>query len=168
MNFERLITKIQTILGISKPELMAVLIILSGVVLAFPVRHYYANQSENNYNSTEFYATIDSLAEVSRSSYIGSTVDGKSDSLLAMGDTIIEKPSFFGSASKKEIPTGTKISLNNASKTELMKLPGVGESTAIKIIEYRSASKFNKISDLMNIKGIGEKKFEKIKPYIIL
>lgn len=60
-----------------------------------------------------------------------------------------------------------KISINKASLEELMTLPGIGEKTAQKIIEYReSYGSFWNIEDIKNVKGIGDKKFEKLKDYI--
>lgn len=58
------------------------------------------------------------------------------------------------------------ININTADASELMKLKGVGEKTAEKIIEYRVQSPFEKPEDIMNVKGIGEKKFEDIKDHI--
>ena len=70
--------------------------------------------------------------------------------------------------SKKELALkGVMININTASKEELMKLPGVGESMAEKIMLYRTSHNgFKKPEEIMKIKGIGKKKFEKIKPYI--
>lgn len=60
-----------------------------------------------------------------------------------------------------------KIDLNRATKTDLMTLPGVGEATAERILVLRGEKGlFKSISDLKKVKGIGEKKFEKLKPYI--
>jgi competence protein ComEA len=60
-----------------------------------------------------------------------------------------------------------KINLNTATAQQLMLLPGVGETTAQKIIEYRTENDgFTTIEDIMKVNGIGEKKFEQLKPYI--
>ncbi|MCT4585038.1 MAG: helix-hairpin-helix domain-containing protein [Peptostreptococcaceae bacterium] len=58
------------------------------------------------------------------------------------------------------------ININNASKQELIELPGIGEVTANKIIDFRSKNKFSNVNDLLMIDGIGEKKLEKIKAFI--
>ncbi|MCU0373148.1 MAG: helix-hairpin-helix domain-containing protein [Ignavibacteria bacterium] len=69
--------------------------------------------------------------------------------------------------SKEDKLAGIQININTASKEQLIMLPGVGESTADKIIMYReNHNGFRKIEDIMKIKGIGKKKFEKLKPYI--
>jgi len=59
-----------------------------------------------------------------------------------------------------------KININTASQKELTTLKGVGNKIAIRIIEYRKAHPFKKIEDLMNVKGIGEKVFDKNKDLI--
>jgi competence protein ComEA len=59
------------------------------------------------------------------------------------------------------------VNLNTASAAELQTLPGVGAATAKLIIDHRQKSGgFKKIEELMNIKGIGEKSFLKIKPRV--
>ncbi|MFA3783760.1 ComEA family DNA-binding protein [Melioribacteraceae bacterium 4301-Me] len=60
-----------------------------------------------------------------------------------------------------------KININTAGIDNLVLLPGIGTKTAEKIIDYRNkVGKFNKIEDLLNIKGIGNSKLERIKKYI--
>ena len=59
------------------------------------------------------------------------------------------------------------LDLNTATQAQLEALPGVGAATAKSIIEYRQKNGgFKKIEELMNIKGVGEKSFLKLKPLI--
>jgi|YNPMSStandDraft_1061717.scaffolds.fasta_scaffold06004_5 comEA protein len=59
------------------------------------------------------------------------------------------------------------IDINKATVEELKKLPGIGEKTALRIIEYREKyGGFKKIEDLMRVERIGQKTFDKIKEYI--
>jgi competence protein ComEA len=62
-----------------------------------------------------------------------------------------------------------KININSASKEELDSLPGVGEVTAQKILDYRDENKeFKSIDEIKNVKGIGENKFNDLKDYICI
>lgn len=70
---------------------------------------------------------------------------------------------------KNETEGSNKVSLNNASKEELMTLSGIGESKALAIIEYRSKNNgFKVLEDIMNVSGIGESLYNKIKDNITL
>lgn len=63
--------------------------------------------------------------------------------------------------------TNTLININSATINELKKIPGIGESKAKTIIEYRENNgKFNTIEDIQNVPGIGSKLYEEIKIYI--
>lgn len=81
--------------------------------------------------------------------------------------------------SQKDIESGTYegkaasdaddglVNINTASEEELMTLPGIGQTKAKAIIEYREASGgFSAKEDLMNVSGIAESSYEKIKDYV--
>jgi competence protein ComEA len=67
-------------------------------------------------------------------------------------------------AQKGPAPAGDKVNLNSATAEQLETLPGIGPSIAKSIVEYRNkVGKFTKIEEILNVKGVGEKKFQRIK-----
>ena len=61
------------------------------------------------------------------------------------------------------------ISINTAGIEELSLLPGIGPLTAQKIVEYRETyGSFHDTEELKNVKGIGDKKYEKLRAYVCL
>ena len=60
------------------------------------------------------------------------------------------------------------VHLNSATEAELVRLPGVGNATAQRIISFRNRHGFQRIEDVMKIPGIGPAKFVKMKPYLVL
>lgn len=67
---------------------------------------------------------------------------------------------------KEEAETNKLVSINTATKEELMTLSGIGESKAEAIIEYRKTKRFETIEEIKEVLGIGDSLFEKIKDYI--
>ena len=60
------------------------------------------------------------------------------------------------------------ININTATLAELVKIPGIGEVLANRIITYREASLFTSIEEIKNVSGIGDAMYEKIKDYITI
>lgn len=69
-------------------------------------------------------------------------------------------PAARAAAKKPDMP----VDINNATEKELITLPGVGAKTAKEII---SARPFKTVDDLKNVKGIGDKTFEKLKAHVV-
>jgi comEA protein len=82
---------------------------------------------------------------------------------LAVNDSLIENE-------EKGTNTATlKININTADINELQKLNGIGSTYAQRIVDYRQENgEFKSIEELLNIKGIGEKRLEDIKTFITL
>ena len=73
----------------------------------------------------------------------------------------------LATADQEQPAAKSTVNLNTATVDQLTTLPGVGRKTAELIIEYRTKSGgFKKIEELMNVKGIGEKTFLKLKPLV--
>ena len=106
------------------------------------------NSMEDNYKDINSYVTSDSGVQS-----IESNINTKSSS------------NSNKSNSKKS--SNAKVNINTATQSELENLPGIGEATALKVINYRNENgKFSAIEDIKNVKGIGDSKFEKIKDLI--
>ena len=61
------------------------------------------------------------------------------------------------------------VNINTATAADFESLPGIGAKTAARIIEYRQKNgPFKKVEELMNVRGVGEKSFLKLKPQLTL
>jgi competence protein ComEA len=81
--------------------------------------------------------------------------------------TVTDVVSAQKAAGKAAAAVPSVVNLNTATATQIATLPGIGEKAAQRIIEYREKNGgFKKIEELMNVKGIGEKSFLKLKPLI--
>jgi competence protein ComEA len=75
------------------------------------------------------------------------------------GASVIQEKSADAKAAPAQV-----VNINTAPAEQLQRLPGVGPSTAARIVEYRQKNGgFKKIEELMNVRGIGEKTFLKMK-----
>jgi competence protein ComEA len=85
--------------------------------------------------------------------------------LFLVGATDVGSAQKSGAKAAAAVPA--VVNLNTATATQIATLPGIGEKAAERIIEYREKNGgFKKIEELMNVKGIGEKSFLKLKPLI--
>lgn len=61
------------------------------------------------------------------------------------------------------------VDINNASAKDLAELPGVGDKVAARIVNYREKNgRFQKVEEIMNVRGIGEKTFVKLRDHLVV
>jgi competence protein ComEA len=78
-------------------------------------------------------------------------------------------PAAAAPAAQSGITADGKVILNVANVQELDTLPGVGKKTAERIVELRTRlGRFKKLSDLLRIKGIGQRSLQKLTPHLVL
>ena len=76
-------------------------------------------------------------------------------------------PSSQGRSWDEALEEARRIDINGASVAEWERLPGIGPTTALRIVEYRQAhGPFQNPEDLLHVKGIGPKTYEGIKDYV--
>lgn len=87
--------------------------------------------------------------------------------ILCLWTTIPVGAQEKGKAKAPAVTTAAPVNLNTATAVQIAALPGIGPKAAERIIEYRQKNGgFKKIEELMNVKGIGEKSFLKLKSLI--
>lgn len=130
---------------------------------------YFLNEGSRLYELIDMAGGTTDLADISNVNRAASLMDGQ----CVVIENINDKNNLGTVASSSEVGgVGSlggepRININTASKDELTKLSGVGDSKAEAIIEYRTKSGgFKKVEDLKNVDGIGEKTVEKLKDKI--
>ena len=85
--------------------------------------------------------------------------------LAVVGGTVAaQQPAASPKPDARATKPATVVNINTASVTELQELPGVGAKTAARIVDYRTKKgPFRKIEELMNVQGVGEKSFLKLR-----
>jgi competence protein ComEA len=103
----------------------------------------------------------------------GMSIKAKNDFPLQHGMRLIvnaksdEKVLLTEMENYRRLALGMPIDLNGTTEEDLLTIPGIGEKTAEKIIQFRKRKgPYKKIEELMNIDGIKEKKMAKLKQYL--
>jgi comEA protein len=153
----KIFEKMNQTFGFTQTERRVVLVLLIAFIGGLGVKLYktiYSSVPRFDYSTIDSEFAARSLAGVD-----SGAIDDNSDT----------------TANKREsrtIQDGTAVAktvnINTASKTELCSLPGIGDVMAQRIISYRDEhGLFKTVTDLMKVKGIGKKKFERLSPYIV-
>lgn len=148
--FSRLRQRIQNQFGLTKSEAGIVLFLCIGLLIGGSAKLIQMDQGPESFD----FRTSDSLF---------AAASAKVDSIVAADEDTTGRD--FRTSQK--LAEGSQIDLNVANIEDLMMIPGVGKITAQRIVEFRMTNgKFKSVEELGNVKGIGLKKLEKIRPFV--
>jgi DNA uptake protein ComE-like DNA-binding protein len=168
--------KIQTIFKVTRSEIHVSIVLLIGLTIGLVANNFRNERTNNIIISENLFDSLNNIQqEINKSFYsprfssqnnFNEKSNSDNDSNEVLQSNYIAQSS--NQARSKKLVSGSqkKIDLNLASKNDLMLLPGISEKTADAIIEWRKTKKFKKPSDILNIKGIGPAKFDKMKEFI--
>lgn len=149
--------KVREILGLTKSEAGIILFLSFGIVAGGTVKLLHLDRSTERY-------------DFSQSDTYFAAASSKIDSVIAAEEDTVKanRHSTSTASGIRTKPAITSpIDINKASFDDLLGLPGVGKAMAGRIVAYRiSCGKFNSVEDLLKVKGIGDKKLEKIRTLV--
>ena len=147
----KLLKRVQEFAAFTKNE-QKIFVFLSVVFIAgVSVKAYRAYFTPPPVRQFDYAASDKEFEERSKYLTAAPPADGTNDTTSNTGGKKVKK----------------KVNLNTATKDDLVLLPGIGESIAEQILIYRDEhGEFSSVEQLRKIKGIGAKKFEKLRPYV--
>lgn len=174
----RALYRIQETLGLTHVEAMAALVLgvalISGSIADWALT--YSDESDYSEADAAFAALVSARdTQSGRDRSIQSIgLINPADSVGANGDSTASEAN--GTEKQTQArptpvarPAPHSININTATAGELTRLPGIGPVLAARIVENRSTQgSFHNASDLIRVKGIGEKTFQKMEPHVAL
>lgn len=162
------IHRISKKIGFTEIEVKVLFFLISMFIIGYSYKLFFTGKADElskfdySYRDSLFLTSIEGENLKSFDKINDSNIDYKSEVLdFNKAD--------FNSPKKKELPSKKSVNLNTAISEELMQLPGIGEKTASLILEHRKKiGKFKFVEQLLDIKGIGNSKLNKIKEYIFI
>ncbi len=170
-------SRIASFLSLTQTDITVALVVAGGALVGWGYSTFFDGRDPNRarHDIAALIQRHDSIQSAHRAEQIRrGMADSASSDSLSQWDPLtdqdlaadsVAKAATKSSSGKKQPPSGP-VNINTASKAELMRLPGVGEKTAEAIIGHRNARKFSAPADIMNVKGIGPKKYEKMLPFL--
>ncbi len=164
---KRLLTAIQRETGLAASETVVVLTVLAILLVGWLGSALAPRSDTHNVVATQkVIALLDSLLQTTGETSRHDTSTWSYNRAYPAAPRTAERSVQTPAHSPVGNNDGMKVNINTASSSVLQRLPGVGPATAQKIIEERRMRPFTNIEDIQRVKGIGPKKYEKLRPFI--
>jgi competence protein ComEA len=159
------------LVGLTETEIKVLLFLISVFCFGLIAKQFFSEdnielKAEYDYSKSDSaFNSANSKVKISKETSISGEKNVASEQELLDFST----NNLLNNSSKKSALSEKSIDINTADIKQLILLPGIGEKTAEKIISLRkNRGRFYSINELLDIKGIGSKKLNKIKKYIFL
>lgn len=153
---KRPLATIQTLTGSTRSEALVLIVLLGGLLAGYAIS-VWDRMHEARWEDTIIARDIAAILD-------------STERRTAMADSLLgafpSEPSSTTSRAAVHKTAPHPVNLNTAPASELASLPGIGEKTAGKIIERRAMRPFRTPEDIMDVRGIGQKKFERMRPFL--
>jgi competence protein ComEA len=160
-----MLKKLSRAVGLTETEIKVLLFLISAFIFGFGYKTFF------RYDDTSKARNFDYSREDSIFFAAGNESDSaETDKSVDYKREVLDfNTSNFTGSNTRQTPEEKSININSAKLKDLILLPGIGESTAKKILELREKKGgFKSLRDLLDVKGIGKIKFNKIKKYIFI
>lgn len=163
--------KLSKKIGFTQTEIKVIIFLVVCFIIGFGIKTYMDNSVEDSKSFD--YAKEDSLFSFYRKNAEKNLEKEKEkrnkDKFDSKAEVLEFKSDRFAEKEKPALPAEKSIDINTADAETFIKLPGIGEKTAQKMIDLRSErGKFETLDELMDVKGIGKSKFNKIKKFLYI
>ncbi len=162
--------KISQKIGFTETEIKVIFFLIAALILGFGYKNFFINEKPEPYKTLD-YSKEDSLFTLTDSTEnIPEKNNTLSDKNVDYKQEVLDfNKTNFQRSEKKVLPAENSIDINKADLNKLKSLPGIGEKTAQKILDYIKVNgNFKKLENLQKVKGIGQAKFNNIKKYIFI
>jgi competence ComEA-like helix-hairpin-helix protein len=147
-------------LGFTANETTVVLFLTGTILAGAAIQFWRTGFPKDTDGYAEAYRLHDSLFAARSGALFGERKEARNDDTTETDERPVP-PSHVSN------PVPRIVNINTASASMLESLPGVGPATAARIVEYRNTTgEFLSIEDIMNVQGIGPKKFERMKAFL--
>ncbi len=160
--------KLSVIVGLTETEIKVLVFLVSTFLLGFAYKTFFQADTENSTKVFD-YSEQDSLFFAAGNEPEIPDEENQEYKSVDYKQEVLDFNASNFSSNDKVTPAEKSININTAEVEDLTQLPGIGQKTAERIVEMRNRrGKFKSLNELLDIKGIGETKFQNIKKFLYI